>query len=396
MIKRILHPYLLRDAGYYPLVVLTGPRQSGKTTLAKAAFPAHEYVSLEDAEARAFAREDPKGFLARHPGPAILDEAQRVPELFSSLQTTVDHDAAPGRFVLTGSHHFLLMKEVSQSLAGRGGVLHLLPFSRAELDGRIQAEPDDPRSLFSSLGPHPELWETIRTGFYPRIHDRKIPPEVWLADYVQTYIERDIRSLVNIGDLDRFERFLGLAAGRLGQIVNASSLASDAGVSVDTARRWLSVLQTSFILFTLSPHHRNFGKRLVKSPKLYFYDTGLACQLLRIRSRDHLEAHPLRGALFENFVVAEIAKAYHHHRRTPPLYFWRDSTGHEVDLIVEEGDDLTPIEIKSGATVTGDMMAGLRWWNRRSGNPNHRALLIYGGDDTAIREGISVRPWFSI
>jgi len=396
MIKRILHPYLIRDAGYYPIVILTGPRQSGKTTLAKAAFPDYEYVSLEDTETRSFAQEDPKGFLARHPGPVIFDEAQRVPELFSNLQTAVDRDAAPGRFVLTGSHYFLLMKEVSQSLAGRGGVLHLLPFSRAELDGRTQKEPGDPRALFLNRGPRPDLWETIRTGFYPRIHDRKIPPEVWLADYIQTYIERDLRSLVNIGDLDRFERFLGLAAGRLGQIVNASSLASDAGVSVDTARRWLSILKTSFILFTLSPHHRNFGKRLIKGPKLYFFDTGLACHLLRVRSRDQLETHPLRGALFENFIVVETAKAYYNHRRTPPLYFWRDRTGHEVDLLVEEGADLYPIEIKSGASVTSDMTEGLRWWGRQSGNPQDHALLIYGGEDAATRNGIAVRPWFSI
>jgi predicted AAA+ superfamily ATPase len=396
MINRFLHSYLIRDASFYPILALTGPRQSGKTTLVKAAFPEHAYVSLEDSEARSFARDDPKGFLARYPGPVILDEAQRAPSLFSGLQIAVDRDPTPGRFILTGSQNFLLMSGVSQSLAGRVGVLHLLPFSLAELDGRPQAEPADPHALFSASGPHADLWDVIRTGFYPRIHDRKIPPEIWLTDYIQTYIERDVRSLVNIGDLDRFERFLGLTAGRLGQLVNAASLASDAGVSVDTARRWLSVLQTSFILFTLPPHHRNFGKRLIKSPKLYFFDTGLACRLLRIGSREQLESHPLRGLLFENFVVAEVAKAYYHHRRTPPLYFWRDRTGHEVDLIVEEGADPTPIEIKSGATLTADMLDGLLWWARTAGYPDSRSLLVYGGEDAATRHDIAVRPWFSI
>jgi predicted AAA+ superfamily ATPase len=414
MIPRLLSPYAIRDAGYYPIVIVTGPRQSGKTTLAKAAFPNHEYLSFEDTETRSFAKDDPKGFLTRHSGPVIFDEAQRVPDLFSALQTSVDKDASPGRFVLTGSQNFLLLKDVSQSLAGRSGILHLLPFSRAELDRRPQSEPGDPLCLFTNRisGPDlPDLWEAIRTGFYPRIHDRGIPPEVWLADYVLTYIERDVRSLVNIGDLDGFERFLGLVAGRVGQLLNYSSLASDAGVSVDTARRWISVLKTSFIVFSLAPHHRNFNKRLIKSPKLYFYDTGLACYLLGLRSRVQLETHPLRGALFENFVIAEVAKAYFHHRRQPPLFFWRDRIGHEVDLLIEEGGALYPMEMKSGATVGGDMLDALLWWRRLSGRSEGkgeggeekggestgvRPILVYGGDDAYERRGVAVRPWFSI
>jgi hypothetical protein len=364
--------------------------------LAKAAFPNHEYVSLEDTETRSFAKDDPKGFLARHPGPAVFDEAQRVPDLFSALQTAVDRDASPGRFVLTGSQNFLLMKEGSQSLAGRSGIIHLLPFSRAELDLRPQPEPGDPRGLFANRTPGPDLWESIRKGFYPRIHDRGIPPEIWLADYIRTYVERDVRSLTNIGDLDTFERFLGLLAGRIGQLLNYSSLASDAGVSVDTARRWISVLKASFIVFGLAPHHRNFNKRLIKSPKIYFIDTGLACQLLHLRSRAQLETHPLRGALFENFIIAEIAKAYFHHRRQPPLYFWRDRIGHEVDLLIEEGDALFPMEMKSGATVGSDMPDGLLWWCRLSGIPADRAVLVYGGDDAYERSDVAVRPWYSI
>jgi len=406
MIARLLSPYAIRDAGYYPIVTITGPRQSGKTTLVKTAFPNHEYLSLEDTETRSFARDDPKGFLTRHPGPVVFDEIQRVPDLFSALQTAVDTDASPGRFVLTGSQNFLLMKEVSQSLAGRSGILHLLPFSRAELDRRPQSEPGDPPGLFANSKAGqvvPHLWDAIRTGFYPRIHDRGIPPEIWLADYVQTYIERDVRSLVNIGDLDTFERYLGLVAGRVGQLLNYSSLAADAGVSVDTSRRWISVLKTSFIVFSLAPHHRNFNKRLVKSPKLYFYDTGLACCLLGLRSRAHLETHPLRGALFENFIIAEVAKAYLHHRRQPPLFFWRDRIGHEIDLLIEEGGVLFPVEMKSGATVSGDMLDTLLWWRRLSGSlkaekegEETRAVLVYGGDDAYERRGISVRPWFSI
>ena len=411
MIPRLLSPYAIRDAGYYPLVIVTGPRQSGKTTLAKAAFPNHEYLSFEDTETRSFARDDPKGFLTRHSGPAIFDEAQRVPDLFSALQTAVDKDASPGRFVLTGSQNFLLLKDVSQSLAGRSGILHLLPFSRAELDRRPQSEPGDPLCLFTNRISGPDLWEAIRTGFYPRIHDRGIPPEVWLADYVLTYIERDVRSLVNIGDLDAFERFLGLVAGRVGQLLNYSSLASDSGVSVDTACRWISVLKTSFIVFSLAPHHRNFNKRLIKSPKLYFYDTGLACYLLGLRSRVQLETHPLRGALFENFVIAEVAKAYFHHRRQPPLFFWRDRSGHEVDLLIEEGGALYPMEMKSGATVGGDMLDTLLRWCRLSGgfegkgeggeekegeSAGVRPILVYGGNDAYERRGVAVRPWFSI
>lgn len=241
MIPRMLASYLQRDARCYPIVTLwTGPRQAGKTTLAKAAFPAYEYVSLEQGDNRAFAEEDPRGFFRRHPGPVILDEVQRVADLFSYLQTEVDTDGTPGRFVLTGSQNFLLMQSLSQSLVSRCGVLHVLPFSRAELEGQSQPDPSDPAFLFSNRETVLECWKTIRSGFYPRIHDRGIPPEIWLSDYVHTYVERDFRILVNIGDLGTFERFLGFCAGRTGQLLNFSSLTTDTGVSVDTARRWVS------------------------------------------------------------------------------------------------------------------------------------------------------------
>jgi hypothetical protein len=396
MIKRFLENYLLRDARHYPVLTLTGPRQSGKTTLARTTFASHRYVSLEQVDHRRFAREDPRGFLAQFQGPVIIDEVQHVPDLLSYIQGAVDEDPSPGRFILTGSHNFLLMSRVSQTLAGRCGILNLMPFSRAELEGQEQAKTDPPARLFSNRTTRLQLWETLRTGFYPRIHDRQIPPEIWLPDYVQTYIERDVRSLLNIGDLETFDRFLTLCAGRAAQLLNYSGLASDCGISVDTARRWISVLKTSFIVFLLPPHHRNFNKRVVKNPKLYFYDTGLLCQLLGIREADQIVPHPLRGAIFENHVVAEVAKAYLHHRRTPPLFFWRDRTGHEVDLLIEEANLLYPVEIKSGNTMSPDMLDGLLWWTNLAGLPPDAATLIYGGDEAFKQKNVAVRPWFAV
>jgi predicted AAA+ superfamily ATPase len=396
MIPRILESRLRQDARYYPVVTLTGPRQSGKTTLARAAFPDHAYVSLEETDRRRFALEDPRGFLGSLPGPAIIDEAQRAPDLFSYIQVAVDEDPSPGRFILTGSHNFLLMREVSQTLAGRCAVRYLLPFSRAELEGTPQEEPRSPETLFENRGTGLDLWSAIRTGFYPRIHDRQIPAEVWIPDYLQTYLERDVRSLVNLGDLETFERFLALCAGRTGQLLNYSSLASDCGVAVDTARRWISVLKTSFAVFLLRPHHRNFNKRIIKSPKLFFHDTGLACHLLGIREVGQLSTHPARGALFENYVLAEVMKVYLHHGREPPVHFWRDRTGHEVDLVIEEGGTLYPVEIKSGQTVARDMLDGLLWWSRQAGQDPGLGTLVHGGKESYERNGIAVRPWFAV
>jgi uncharacterized protein len=394
--NRLLKDYLVRDAGYYPVITLTGPRQSGKTTLARIAFPSHQYVSLELIDQRRFAQEDPRGFLAQLKGPAILDEVQHVPDLLSYIQAAVDQDPTAGRFVLTGSQNFLLMNKVAQTMAGRCGILNLLPFSRAELEDQLQPEPDAPPELFGNLHTGLDLWQILYAGFYPRIHDRQIPPQVWLPDYIQTYIERDVRSLSGIGDLNLFARFLALCAGRAAQLLNYSGLASDCGVSVDTARRWLSVLNTSFIVFLLPPHHRNFNKRVIKSPKLYFYDTGLLCHLLGIREAAQIPTHPLRGALFENHVVSETAKAYLHHRRTPPLFFWRDRTGHEIDLILEDAGRLYAVEIKSGQTLSGDMLDTLLWWSRLGGQPPQTTTLVFGGDQALIRQGISVRPWFGV
>jgi uncharacterized protein len=328
--------------------------------------------------------------------PAILDEIQHVPDLLSYIQAAVDEDPVTGRFVLTGSQNFLHMGKAAQALAGRWGILNLLPFSRAELEDQSQPEPGAPSNLFGNPHTKLDLWETLFTGFYPRIHDQRIPPRIWLPDYVQIYIERDVRSLTNIGDLNLFARFLSLCAGRAAQLLNYSGLAADCGISVDTARRWISVLNTSFIVFLLPPHHRNLNKRVIKSPKLYFYDTGLLCRLLGIREADQVPTHPLRGALFENLVISETVKAYMHHRRPAPLFFWRDRTGHEVDLIIDDGGQLYPVEIKSSQTLSGGMLDSLRWWCQLSGRPLDSATLVYGGDQALTREGVAIRPWFGI
>lgn len=396
MIARHLSRHLQRDATHYPIVTLTGPRQSGKTTLARACFPEYAYVSLEDFDEREFAVGDPRGFLGRYGRSVIIDEAQRAPDLFSYLQTAVDADATPGRFIVTGSQNLLLMEGISQSLAGRSSILHLLPFSRSELEKQPPPGTDCPDALFTNRTSCLECWKTIRSGFYPRIHERGIPPEIWLGDYLRTYVERDVRALVNVGDQETFERFLRLCAGRTGQLLNYAALGADCGIAADTARRWISVLKTSFLVFLLRPHHENFNKRIIKSPKLYFHDTGLACALLGIRTDDQLFTHPARGALFENLVVSEVFKAYTHDRRDPPISFWRDQTGHEVDLLIEEGGRVFPVEIKSGATVGESHLEGLQRWSRLSGTPLEQGTLVHGGTTERRQHGIAIRPWYAV
>jgi uncharacterized protein len=326
----------------------------------------------------------------------VLDEIQRAPLLFSYLQTSVDRDPSPGRFVLIGSENLLLMEEIARSLAGQCGVLHLLPLSRAELAGQAQGEPADPGTLFSNREAQGAPWELLRTGFFPQIHDRHAPPEAWLADYLETYVERDIKALTDLDDLPTFQRFLRLCAGHTGQILSLSALGSDCGIAVDTARRWFSVLVTSFIVFLLPPFHRSFNKRVIKRPKVYFCDTGLACHLLGIQTISQLEVHPLRGALFENYILAEVAKAYWNHHRTPPIHFWRDRTGHEVDLLVEESGKLYPIEITSDAAFASDLLAPLRWWDSLARNKASQATLVHAGTESFTHTGVDVRPWFAI
>ncbi|RME64828.1 MAG: ATP-binding protein, partial [Nitrospirae bacterium] len=308
MIKRHLEPKLIELARTFPVVTVTGPRQSGKTTLVKWAFPEYDYVSLEDPDEREFATEDPRGFLRRFSKGVVFDEVQKTPHLLSYIQGIVDSNPKAGQFILTGSNQFRLLNKISQSLAGRTAILYLLPFSFREILGY---PPEDPCTL-KTKKINPQGWsleEVLFKGFYPPIHDRSLPPHAWLSGYHQTYIERDVREVLNIGNLDTFHRFIRLCATRAGQLLNLSSLAVDAGISHTTARTWLSVLQASFILYTLQPHFANFSKRIIKTPKLYFYDTGLLCYLLRIRTPEELMTHPMKGHIFENFIITEFYKA---------------------------------------------------------------------------------------
>ncbi|MFA6244681.1 MAG: ATP-binding protein [Candidatus Hydrogenedentales bacterium] len=394
MIPRHLANTLIRAAKQYPIVTVTGPRQSGKTTLARAAFNKHEYVSLENPDERTFAAEDPRGFLARFRGPVIFDEAQRVPSLFSYLQEVVDNEDRAGRFVLTGSQNFLLLNAINQSLAGRTSVLHLLPLTYGEVIGRKPLSADAiGRDARKSTEIHVDPFQVMHRGFYPRIHDKKLDAQDWLRNYTQTYLERDVREIVNVGDIEAFGRFLRLCAGRCGQLLNVSGLGADCGISSVTARRWLSILETSFIVFLLRPHHRNFSKRLVKSPKLYFFDTGLLCYLLRIRSPEDLRTHAQRGSVFESFVISETAKHRYNRGVEPYLYFWRDSTGNEVDLILDWKDRLLPVEIKSGETVADDFFKGLEYWCGLEKEQSGQPALVYGGDVSYKRHGMNVYSW---
>jgi len=379
MIPRQAATTLLGLARGYPILAITGPRQAGKTTIAQATFPDKRYVSLEDLDEREFAEQDPRGFLARFPDGAILDEAQRCPALFSYLQTRVDAEKRMGMYVLTGSQQFGLMSNITQTLAGRVGLVQLLPFSLPELQA-AGARVDGLDSL---------LWR----GMYPPIHDRNLAPEQWFANYVMTYIERDIRQIVEVHNLSLFQRFIKMCAARTGQLLNMSSLANDCGVAHGTIRNWLSVLEAGYVIHLLQPHHHNFGKRLVKTPKLYFHDTGLAAFLLGIRDAEHLSIHAARGALFENFVVSELMKQRFNQGLASNLYFWRNNTGDEVDVVIEQGDKLLPVEIKSGQTYTQDYVKGILKWTRIAGASSLTPYLVCGGHENMTRGGVEVQSW---
>lgn len=382
MIPRQAAAVLQKLAQGYPIVAITGPRQAGKTMLAKATFPDKRYVSLEDPDERAFAEEDPRGFLARFPDGAILDEAQRCPALFSYLQTLVDAERRMGMFVLTGSQQFGLLSNITQTLAGRVGMIQLLPFSLQELQaGNV------PVNGLDDL-----LWR----GMYPPIYDRNLAPEQWFANYVMTYVERDVRQIIEVQNLSLFQRFIKMCAARCGQLINLSSMANDCGVSHGTIRSWLSVLEAGYVVFLLQPHHQNFGKRLVKTPKLYFYDTGLAAFLLGIRDAEHLSIHSARGALFENFIIGELLKRRYNQGLLSNLYFWRNNTGDDVDVVIEQGEKLMPVEIKSGQTFTTDYLTGLNKWTRYAGDSSMTPQLVYGGEENMTRAGVVVQSWRKI
>lgn len=365
-------------ARHYPVVAITGPRQSGKTTLARAAFPEKSYVSLEDLDVREFAMADPRGFLSQYPDGAVLDEAQRAPALFSYLQTLVDKEKRSGLFVLTGSQQFGLLSGISQTLAGRAGLVHLLPFTASELGARA---PADLETL---------LWQ----GLYPPVQARGVPPHLWYADYMATYIERDVRQMVNVRDLSAFRRFVRMCAARTAQALNLSALAADCGVTHNTAKAWVSILEASYLVLLLPPHHRNFGKRLVKTPKIYFYDTGLAAWLMGVERPEQLVHGAMRGPLFETWAAAEFVKYRANRLLAPALYYWRESSGREIDLIVERGKTLYPVEFKAGRTVAGDWFDTLGHFLGWAGGSE--GVLIYGGKAAQSRGGIEVRGWRAI
>lgn len=403
MIPRQAATQLQSIAQWYPIVAVTGPRQSGKTTLVQACFPGKHYVSLEDIDVRESALSDPRRFLAQYPTGAVLDEVQRMPELFSYLQTVVDRDRQMGAWVLTGSPQLGLRSQISQTLAGRVGLLELLPFTLGEL----QAAPEDTPATALARGP---LEQVLWQGLYPVPLDRGVPPNVWLSDYFSTYVERDVRQMTQVRDLQTFRTFVRMCAARTSQVLNLSALAADCGISSHTAKGWLSMLQASYLVFLLPPHHVNFGKQLTKSPKLYFYDTGLAAWLTGIRNADELAISPMRGPLFETWCVAEVLKTSLHRRLDAQLFFWRDKIGSEVDLLIERTQGTQTVEFKAGQTVAGDWFNALRKYealrtpaaevSSRTHPDTHsltpptpRPLLVYGGQQPQVREAADIVPW---
>jgi len=380
MIKRNLTERVKAAAAVFPAVTITGPRQSGKSTLCRAVFPNHPYANLEALDVRSLALADPRAFLAQFPDGAVIDEVQRCPDLPSYIQGLIDENPAPGRWILTGSQNLALSESVSQSLAGRTAVLHLMPLSYDEVC-RFKIHPAS-------------LDEVLLAGGYPAIFDRKFSPSDWLASYVATYIERDVRTISNVGDLIAFQRFVQLCAGRTGQLLNFSAMASDCGVSQPTAKAWLSVLETSFMTFRLPPWQAGVRKRLIKMPKLHFYDTGLLCRLLGICEIDHLRNHPLRGAIFETWVVSEIVKHRANRGQYGGIYFYRDRRGLEADLVVADGPHLSVVEAKAGQTPSSEMFDTVhRVRDVLEAVGEIDALAVYGGQTAQRRSDGTLLPW---
>lgn len=380
-IERKIAPRLKALSTQFPVIGILGPRQSGKTTIAKALFPDHKYVNLEEPDTRLFAAEDPRRFLKslQDGHGAILDEIQRVPDLLSYIQVHVDEWQRPGFFILTGSENILLNHHISQTLAGRIALVTLLPLSLEELEA-------------ASLLPI-EMEQALFKGFYPSLYAKKFEAREWIQSYIQTYIERDVRHLKQITDLSIFQKFLQLCAGRVGQLLDLTSIGNDCGITAHTVRSWLSVLEATYVVFLLHPHHKNFSKRLIKTPKLYFYDTAIACHLLSIQTPNDLMTHYLRGGLFESMILSDFLKQRFNAGLSPNLYFWRDKTGLEVDCLIEHGTTLVPIEIKSGETISSDYFSSLVKWNQLSENDPSNSYVVYGGKEKQLRTQGVVLGW---
>jgi predicted AAA+ superfamily ATPase len=385
MIYREMTPLLKKAAQQFPIVGVMGPRQSGKTTLTKNTFPDYKYISLEDLDIKLQAKEDPRKFFATYAQGTglIIDEIQEVPELFSYLQGIVDKEDKPGFFIITGSQNFLMHEKITQTLAGRIALLTLLPLTVTELQN-AKLLPETPEPVMTH-------------GLYPRIYAHNMDTDLWFTNYIATYVERDVRQIINIGNLITFQKFLKLCAAHTSNIVNYASLARDCDISQNTAKSWLSVLEASYIIKLLQPYYKNFNKRLIKSPKLYFYDPGLASFLLGIRNPQDLYTHPQRGAIFETLVISELHKHYYNLGQIPPLYFWRDVQGHEIDCIIEKSfDTLIAVEVKSSMTIMSGSFKGLTDWSSITGQPDQGSFLVYAGTENQVRTHGTVVPWNTI
>ena len=381
-VKRQITHLIKKQQSKFPILALTGPRQSGKTTLLKELFKDYRYISLENPDIRAFATDDPNGFLNEYSENVILDEVQRVPSLFSYIQTKVDESKKMGQYILSGSQNFHLLNSITQTLAGRVALFKLLPLDFEELKAVELLESDYPQALFK--------------GFYPAIFDRDIDPKIFYTNYIQTYVEKDVTELLNVKDLKAFRTFLGLCAGRAGQLLNVSALANDCNISQPTAKAWLSILESSYLIFLLPPYHQNFNKRLVKSPKLYFYDTGLLCYLLGIRSANEIILDRLKGNLFENLILAELEKQNFHQYAHLDYHFWQDSNANEIDVLIKNYGGFDVFEIKATKTISNELFKQMDRFSELAAPEKVNKTLIYGGSENQTRSKYNILSWSSI